>query len=364
MRQIIFILALLFLSSCKSEQASEKTVQNQYFDAENDSFIYSGRTLNSSEGEKLIASAASVKADVYGDTVTVFLKSDNLQHHYVAVELNNEYQGRFRITKDTLKFALPNRDSVNTLAIYKETEASNGAIIFNGLRAQNMEKPAEEKRAKIEFIGDSITCGMGADPSEINCEEGEWYDQHNVYMAYGPRVARILDVDFEVNCVSGMGIYRNWNDEDQPVMPEVYPYLHLNGNQGKRAKIKKEDAPDIVSIALGTNDFSLGDGQKTRLPFKSEKFKENYKTFIESLFEIYPETQMALLSSPMTGTEEGKELIQILKEIKEELADHPIEIFEFQKMNAGGCTGHPNVDDHEVLAEELVPFYRNLLNKK
>lgn len=362
MHRILFSIFLVLFFSCKSEPASEQAVQNKYFDAENDKFIYSGRTLNSSEGEKLIASAASVKTIVYGDTVTVFLKSDNEQHQYVVVELNEVSQGRFRVIKDTLKFRLI-PDSLNILAIYKETEASNGAIIFNGLRAHNIEKPVEEKRAKIEFIGDSITCGMGADTSEVDCEEGEWYDQHSAYMAYGPQVARALNVDYEVNCVSGMGIYRNWNDEDQEVMPEVYPYLHLNGNEGKRAVVNKEDPPQVVSIALGTNDFSLGDGEKERKDFDAEKFKKNYVGFIESIFDTYPDTRVALLSSPMTGQIEGLELVKILKEIREELANYPIEIFEFEKMNGRGCTTHPSVEDHKLLAEKLIPFYRELLNK-
>lgn len=359
MQIVPFLLIVTLFCSCQSAQPPEM----KYFKAEHENFSYSGRSISSAEGRELIASAASVSTRVAGDTVTVFLKSNNENHQYVAVEINKEHLGRFSIKKETLKFALPASDSTSLLTVYKETEASNGNIIFSGLRVQNTEKPAEEKRAKIEFIGDSITCGMGADTSEINCEEGEWYDQHSAYMAYGPRVARALEVDFEVNCVSGMGMYRNWNDEDQPVMPDVYPYLHLIPNKGQKAEVKEENAPQIVSIALGTNDFSLGDQQKERSPFNAEKFRENYIGFIKTIFDRYPNTKVALISSPMAGENEGEELISILKDIKRELADHPVEVFEFQKMTAEGCTGHPSVEDHAAMAEKLLPFYRELLLK-
>lgn len=358
MRPILYFFLVIILYGCKPEQPP----QNQYYESQDNVFTYSGRTLKSSEGTKLITSASSVRATVYGDTVTVFLKSDDSIHHYVAVELNKDYMGRFRIYKDTLKFHLPQKDSANTISIYKETEAANGAIIFNGFRAKRVEKASEKKRVKIEFIGDSITCGMGADTSKIGCEEGEWFDQHSAYMSYGPRVARALGVDYEVNCVSGMGIYRNWNDENEPVLPEVYPYLHLNGEHGKRAEIDKENAPELVSIALGTNDFSFGDGEKERLPFNAETFKKNYTEFVEMIFKIYPATSIALISSPMVAQEEGGHLLDILKEIKNKFPDRPIEVFEFKTMNLQGCFNHPSVAEHEIISEKLIPFYKKMLN--
>jgi hypothetical protein len=30
-------------------------------------------------------------------------------------------------------------------------------------------------------------------------------------------------------------------------------------------------------------------------------------------------------------------------------------------MNARGCGGHPSVEDHAILAKELVPFFKSLL---
>jgi hypothetical protein len=30
-------------------------------------------------------------------------------------------------------------------------------------------------------------------------------------------------------------------------------------------------------------------------------------------------------------------------------------------MQAKGCTGHPSVEDHAVLANELLPFFKQLL---
>jgi hypothetical protein len=42
-------------------------------------------------------------------------------------------------------------------------------------------------------------------------------------------------------------------------------------------------------------------------------------------------------------------------------ADQKLALYFFKPMQARGCTGHPNVEDHAILAEELVPFFRSLL---
>ena len=42
-------------------------------------------------------------------------------------------------------------------------------------------------------------------------------------------------------------------------------------------------------------------------------------------------------------------------------ADKPVALFFFNPMKAGGCSGHPSVEGHAVLAQELIPFFRDLL---
>jgi hypothetical protein len=40
----------------------------------------------------------------------------------------------------------------------------------------------------------------------------------------------------------------------------------------------------------------------------------------------------------------------------------PIALFFFQPMQARGCTGHPNVEVHAIMAQELLPFYQKIIN--
>ncbi|MGB7843335.1 MAG: GDSL-type esterase/lipase family protein [Salinimicrobium sp.] len=356
MRKLVFFaLAAIFLS------CNESAKKIQFFSAENQSIKYSGRHATESGSVALIGSASSVQTKVYGDSVALVFESPE-NHHYVAVELNDKYLGRYRVKNDTLSFGLPNKDAANGLKVYKDTEAANSDLIFIGLQADKIEAPSEEDRLTIEFIGNSITCGMGADSSKIGCDEEEWYDQHNAYMAYGPRVARALKANFRLNCVSGMGMYRNWNDEDQPVMPNVYDNKRLNADSNEKADFSGK-SPEIVSIALGTNDLSYGDGEKERKAFDQEKFVNNYIDFVKHIFKLYPNTQVALLSSPMVGEKEKPVLEQSLEEVKSHFENNRVAVFKFDTMNLQGCGNHPNLQDHREMAQALIPFYRNLLSE-
>ena len=116
----------------------------------------------------------------------------------------------------------------------------------------------------IEFIGNSITCGAAADASEVPCGTGVYHDQHNAYYAYGPRVARSLQTEFMLSSVSGYGIYRTWNT-DGPSVPEVYEKTDFQ-KQGSRLWNFSSYTPRVVSIALGTNDLSDGDGKQNAHP--------------------------------------------------------------------------------------------------
>lgn len=353
----ILVVAVMFIS-CNNQPANKI----QFFSAENQNFKYFGRHAEKSGSIALIGSAASVQTKVYGDSVAIIFESAPDQHHYLAIELNDQYQGRYRVQNDTLRLALPNKDSANELKVFKDTEVANGDLIFVGLQADKIEAASEEEgRLTIEFIGNSITCGMGADTSEIACDEGEWYDQHDAYNAYGPLVSRALNVNYRLNCVSGMGMYRNWNDEDQPVMPDVYDNKRLNADSSQKADFSGK-APEVVSIALGTNDLSYGDGEKERSEFDREKFVNNYTAFVEHIFELYPNTKVALLSSPMVGEKELPVLEQSLQQVQQNLKERPISIFNFEKMNGQGCTTHPNLQDHREMAQALIPFFRNLIS--
>ncbi|MRX41714.1 GDSL family lipase [Flavobacterium sp. LC2016-23] len=340
----------------------------------NNNFLYEGRVDKLQDNNViLIGTASSVSFNFTGNTCSVSLQSvDHYEHHnYVALVLDGKYMGKLRIEKgqaQSFPITITSNKKVHNLTIYKNTEAQSGNILFAGTTAK-LAPIASRKKKKIEFIGDSITCGAASDDSDVPCDKGEYFDHHNGYYAYGPVLSRAIGAAYLMSSVSGIGMYRNWNDEnkEEGIMPDLYGNLYLTKDPSK-PKYDFAFQPDIISIALGTNDFSGGDGKKERLPFNAQKYISNYIDFIKMLYTHNPKTQIVITNSPMVGGEKGVLFEDCLNKIKdafkEDKTHKPIVIFKFKPMTPKGCLGHPDVADQKVMADAYAPVLKKLLNEK
>lgn len=322
---------------------------------------------NNQKELELISSAVHFGFSFKGQQCEVYATLPNAnEHNYLQYVLDGVYQKRIRIEGNSSEPVIIKAPTPGThrVWIYKATEAQTGPIMIVKVVGDQVKPLSIPKAPLIEFIGNSITCGAAADASEYPCGTGQYHDQHNAYMAYGPRVARTLGVNFILSSVSGIGIYRNWNT-DGPTMPQVYEKTGL-WEPDKRMWDFKTYNPKIVSIALGTNDFSGGDGKTPRKPFDPDAFTNTYIKFVELVKSKYPRARIALLSSPMVKGQNAVILEQCLTAVKNKIdaaypSDKAVETFFFKPMEGRGCNGHPSVEDHQIMADEVAPFFKNLL---
>jgi len=329
-----------------------------------------GRFAVDNNGQlELISSAVYFGFRFSGSSFSIRVRiTDSAGHNYLQYTIDGQYQQRIKIMGNSPQslFIRGLKPGSHSVWVYKATEATTGPIFIENIVARDASPLKLPELPLIEFIGNSITCGAAADPSEIPCGKGQYHDQHNAYYAYGPRVSRNLHVNFILSSVSGIGIYRNWNSMS-PIMPQVYEKTDFLENSNRYWDFTTYH-PRIVSIALGTNDFSDGDGIKPRLPFDSAQFVKNYIGFIQLIRLKYPGVLIALLSSPMLNGSKREQLQNCLRTVKIQV-DHlypgtiPVELFFFKPMQARGCGGHPSVEDHAILAEELMPFFKKLMDE-
>ncbi len=367
MQQKITNLAIIFCFFCASCSSSKKNVDVSANELPATSLQPFGRYIIDQKNLELISSAVHFGFSFEGKDCQVFASlPDATSHNYFQYTLDGAYQKKVRVegnSNQPVVLTAPD-EGKHIIWIYKTTEAQTGPVNIQKIAGKNLKALKVPNAPLIEFIGNSITCGAAADPSEVPCGTGVYHDQHNAYYAYGPRVARALAVNFIMSCVSGIGIYRNWNS-DGPAMPEVYEKANLTKGGPEPWDFEKY-SPAIVSIALGTNDFSKGDGKKARLPFDSATFVNQYISFVELIKSKYPSAQIALLSSPMVHGDSRTLLQNCLTAIKQNIdATHAtgkrVALYFFNPMQAHGCSGHPNVEEHAILANELIPFFQKLL---
>ena len=360
----LMILSLIY-TSCYQKSGETKM---RY--AANDSKIeYFGRIdFSNPERPLLSGPGAYFKFGFKGTSCELFLRDQHLydQRNYITIELDGKYDKRFALdsTKKSYMVADSLADTEHTMLVCKATEASIGYVEVSGIVCNELVELGKKNTHLIEYIGNSITCGMGLDSSDVPCNSGQWYDQHNAYLSYGPLTSRILNADWILSSVSGIGMTRFWNT-DGPTMPQVYNNLYLNNDNSKMWNPGNLN-PDLVSICLGQNDFSDGEGPKPRAALDSTQFANDYIGFLKRIRKQYPDAQIACLSSPMIDGEKKVKLFSYLTSIanymQEKENDAKISVFEFSKSYNKGCDWHPSREDHVAMAEELLPFYRKIMS--
>ena len=148
------------------------------------------------------------------------------------------------------------------------------------------------RRRSIEIIGDSVAAGAFIYP------EGDYFQRESGYLAFGPRLARMLHADWSCVASSGEGAVRN-NEEKAP-----YTAKHAEEQIERAFYTQKEprwsnqmDDPDLVILAYGENDFN----DAVHRP-SDAYFKEQYKKLILKLREFRPNSVIFCMTPANTVT--------------------------------------------------------------
>jgi hypothetical protein len=346
-----FVFISVINSACSPSEA-------KFFSANHSYIQYTGRVdFSNPELPRFWTPGVYIEAEFEGDSCIVEINDEVLwgnNHNYISTQVDDRSVQRIKLTgeKIVIKVAEGLGDGPHKLTLCKSTESGRGYLEFVGLYAEQLLKPAPKPRRKIEFYGNSITCGTGSDLSEIPCDSAEWYDQHNAFMSYGPVTARSLDAQWMLSSVSGIGLMHSCCDMDI-VMPDVYDKVNMRDN-----KIDwdfSEYQPDVVTVALGQND-GIQD---------STEFCLNYVDFINTLRGKYPDSKIVCLTSPMGNeklTATLKNYLTSVKNTLQELGDDNVYTFFFSRSYNNGCGGHPDLAQHSEIADELLAYLTELMD--
>lgn len=364
MKKIVLVAAVVAANLWSCKQTSTESAK-LYSPNNSDYFAISGRTDSRDSALVMISPASKITFSHQGaDTLTVYAKTDlKKEHAFLGLVTNQSYKKRLRVESDTINtFRIPLSEKDTLVELYKLTEASTGNLVINGIKAKKLKKAPKKSDIKIEFVGNSITSGFGNDTAAYACGEGTWYDSHNAYYSYATISANRLGADFVLSSISGWGMYRNW-DVPGPTVPDVYDNLYLNTDSTKTYTAENFN-PDLVSINLGTNDLSEGDGKHERLPFSKEEYVGAYIKFVKHIIETRDNPEIAVLDSPMVSGERQEILHECLDSVVNyfEKQDKKIHFFDFETIPETGCGSHPSIEEDKMMADQIVPFYKEILD--
>ena len=238
-------------------------------------------------------------------------------------------------------------------------------------KGRQLVPPPDLPSRKIEFIGNSITCGYGNEG--LKKEEGFDYATENHYYSYASIAARNLEAQHWVVARSGIGAYRNYNGpktgNPESNMPAQYEYTGYAWNPDLRKQPtflrEKWDfnryQPDVICINLGTNDLST--------PNYDEKLlKQNYHKLLKMVRQHNPKAKIVFLTGTMLYNKELALQRQLLDEVAAEAqksGDKEVYRFDMPPIDDNTFYGndwHPNVYQDEKMAGELTAYLRKLMN--
>lgn len=348
-----YLLLLLFIIASTACYAQTVVIKSH------DTHIrYSGRILMQDEAAELSWSGSSVKINFKGTGVKATLK-DERGYDYFNVIVDDKVISVLQpdsIQKEyTLVSGLP--DGNHSVELFKRTEWAMGKTSFYEFALDKnaiVLPPPTLKKRKIEFFGNSITCGYAVEDSTGKDRGTSPYE--NGYLSYAAITARHFDADFHNTSRSGIGILVSW---DALIMPELYDRLDATDTESKWDFSKY--TPDVVVINLFQNDswiVKIPDNAQFKARFGTkpptdDQIIKAYKDFVKAIRNKYPKAQIICALGNMDATKDGAPWPGYIEKAVAQIGDKNIYTHFFPYKNT---PGHPSKKEQQAMADDLIAF--------
>lgn len=241
------------------------------------------------------------------------------------------------------------------ITVQVATESQAGPNTFGGFAIPAGEKALEPaaRRRQIEFIGDSHTVGYGNLSTKHACTKDEIWADTDDTKAFGALIAAHYDADYQVNAISGRGVVRNYGGFEADTLPQAYPYVLFDKQQRYSDPAWQ---PQVIVIALGTNDFTTplhaGERWKTRDELHAD-YEATYARFLEGLRARDPGALIIVWATDMAEKEIETEARKVVEQMKQR-GDQRITFLPIDGLSLAACDWHPSAADDRVIADKVI----------
>jgi len=319
---------------------------------------FMGRVRMQDDATEIWWPSTSLKLYFKGTDVKVTLQDEHGENYFNVI-IDDRPAAVLRVDSVQTEYTLASglSEGNHSVELFKRTGWPVGKTLFYRFsldkNAQVLPLPAPKKH-KMEFFGNSITCGVDDErPAGDTTRNGTYT---NSYLSYAAVTARHFDAEFHNTSLSGIGLMVSWFPL---IMPEMYN--RLDPNDAESFWDFKKYAPDVVVINLGQNDSWI-----VKLP-QNEQFKARfgakaptddqivkaYRNFIKTIRDVYPKAQIICAIGSMDATKADSPWPGYIEKAVNSLGDKKIYTLVFPYINAGR---HPNVKEHQAMADDLIAF--------
>ena len=356
----LFLLSLLSLHS----QAVTLPLKGNVIKPSNPNIQYIGRvSMKDGNVARFNFPGTQIIASFEGTSLKMIARPES-GYFMAQIDRGAPFKVSFNAKKDsvvTLATALADgRHTVRLMYIieglFRQPEF-HGFILDEGC---SLTAPPSLPERKIEFIGNSITCGYGVE--SITMDDPFEDETENHYYTYATLTAQALNAQHTAIARSGIGVYRNYDGPktgNKENMPWQYEYTLFNQHDEPWDFSRYQ--PQLVCINLGTNDLSTNN-------YDIKLYEKAYRGFLKMVRQHYPQAKIVLLTGPMLGEKEASLQRKVLDGIQSDYAkagDKEVYRFDFTFQTGDlmyGASWHPSYWQHQKMAGELVAFLRPLMN--
>ena len=247
--------------------------------------------------------------------------------------------------------------------LIKLSECTQSLMALKEIRTDGEIAPPADMARKIEFIGDSITCGYGVEA--LNGEEQFTTATESAEKSYAGIIAEKLGLDRMLTAFSGHGIVSGYTDNPEiPNLSElVPPYYDKVGRNGFALPSGRTVTdipwdfshwqPDDIVVNLGTNDLSWCVDD----PERKAEYRKQYAGFLKTVRNHNPHARMLCILGFM-GEGLNDHMQAAVRDYIAETGDRNIRAVSLKEQdgakNGFGANYHPNETSQRELAEIVL----------
>lgn len=245
----------------------------------------------------------------------------------------------------TIELATGLEDKDHYCKILKMNEANGGAMSVTELITNEggtiYKNNFAEYSRNVLTLGDSITCGFGILEGDVPilAEDGTLIYQQQA-------VERIGDAELQTVAISGIGVARNAGGTVPHSGGALSMFL---GYDFENSTYK----PDVIVIALGTNDAGAED----------DEFVEDAVKLLKAVDEKYPDAPI-VWSYGLMGQSKADAINTAILQAREALSREDIHFLLHDGPKSGeglGLYAHPALATHTRAGKELASYLRDLM---